>query len=320
MDDISKLFDNTAIEDESPNHPHFSNFKNEGKVAERQRSRRKEHLERQKCSGEDKLDKFRNLTVENQNAFRRKTIHKSQFGDKLMLSDWLVDIPDTLSTEWTMVPCPTGRRCLVVTSGGLTVAFTKKGNPIERFRSKLPGGDSACNVNTTMLDCIFVRDKKEFYVLDLICWNSQYYVDNDFACRQYVLKSKLSEELDQLSASHTFISLPSCECSTDKMKEFMKTPFGFELDGLLFYYSEAHYIPEQTPLVGWLKPWMLPEILYVEVPEEYCNGVEYESSLQFIEEYNNKHKHISSLEKKEKENEGIMKTKDEMDSETISQG
>ena len=31
-----------------------------------------------------------------------------------MLSEWLVDIPQTLSAEWLMVPAPVGRRALVV--------------------------------------------------------------------------------------------------------------------------------------------------------------------------------------------------------------
>ncbi|PIO65526.1 hypothetical protein TELCIR_12796 [Teladorsagia circumcincta] len=42
----------------------------------------------------------------------------------------------------------------------------------------------------------------------------------------------------------------------------------FELDGLLYYHSGVIYEAGQSPLVGWLKPWMLPEILNVPVPEK----------------------------------------------------
>lgn len=31
-----------------------------------------------------------------------------------MLSEWLVDIPEQLSSEWMMVPSPVGKRVLVV--------------------------------------------------------------------------------------------------------------------------------------------------------------------------------------------------------------
>jgi len=41
------------------------------------------------------------------------------------------------------------------------------------------------------------------------------------------------------------------------------------LDGLLFYHQNSHYIPGTSPLVLWLKPSMLPEILNVSVPEVY---------------------------------------------------
>lgn len=31
-----------------------------------------------------------------------------------MLSEWLVDIPEELDDSWNMVPCPEGKRTLVV--------------------------------------------------------------------------------------------------------------------------------------------------------------------------------------------------------------
>jgi hypothetical protein len=37
------------------------------------------------------------------------------------------------------------------------------------------------------------------------------------------------------------------------------------MDGALFYHKEGHYTPGATPLVGWLKLFMIPEILGVEV-------------------------------------------------------
>lgn len=40
----------------------------------------------------------------------------NRYADELMLSEWLVDIPDSLSKDWICIPCPVGRRCLVVAS------------------------------------------------------------------------------------------------------------------------------------------------------------------------------------------------------------
>lgn len=39
------------------------------------------------------------------------------------------------------------------------------------------------------------------------------------------------------------------------------------MDGLLFYHRQTHYTPGSTPLVGWLRPYMVSDILGIEVPE-----------------------------------------------------
>lgn len=53
-------------------------------------------------------------------------------------------------------------------------------------------------------------------------------------------------------------------------------------DGLLFYHRRAHYRPRVTPLVLWLKPFMLPETVGVGLtpaqlgaPEDYTNMADY---------------------------------------------
>lgn len=58
-------------------------------------------------------------------------------------------------------------------------------------------------------------------------------------------------------------------------------------------------MPGQTPLIGWLKPWMLPEILGVPVPDVFAAAMRgYNSSQQFIDEFNDKH-HFKSCVKKQ---------------------
>ena len=38
-----------------------------------------------------------------------------------------------------------------------------------------------------------------------------------------------------------------------------------QLDGLLFFHKQTHYTIGSTPLVTWLKPYMVPDILGIEV-------------------------------------------------------
>ena len=39
-----------------------------------------------------------------------------------------------------------------------------------------------------------------------------------------------------------------------------------ELDGLMFYHKKTAYTAGETPLVGWLKPFMVPEVLGISIP------------------------------------------------------
>lgn len=43
----------------------------------------------------------------------------------------------------------------------------------------------------------------------------------------------------------------------------------FLYDGILFYHKESVYLSGFTPLVTWLKPYMVPEVFGVEINEIY---------------------------------------------------
>ena len=45
-----------------------------------------------------------------------------------------------------------------------------------------------------------------------------------------------------------------------------------QVDVLLFFHKRTHDTFGRTPLVGWLKPYMVPEILGVSLPEAYLAG------------------------------------------------
>ena len=41
------------------------------------------------------------------------------------------------------------------------------------------------------------------------------------------------------------------------------------MDGILFYHKDVNYQPGVTPLVGWLKGFMVPEVLNIPVHNSY---------------------------------------------------
>lgn len=68
---------------------------------------------------------------------------------------------------------------------------------------------------------------------------------------------------------HPFELLPNIPCDRDVHDSLESIIASMNLDGLLFYHKEVHYTSGKTPLVVWLKPYMLPEVLGMNVPAPY---------------------------------------------------
>jgi snurportin-1 len=49
--------------------------------------------------------------------------------------------------------------------------------------------------------------------------------------------------------------------------------FDSKVDGLLFYHKRTHYVHGRSPLVGWLKVHMVPEILGIDVDSELTTSL-----------------------------------------------
>ncbi|VDM44217.1 unnamed protein product [Toxocara canis] len=340
MDDLTVMLASSSVA--PPNsttgeHPRFSLYKNLMKAEASQAKRRGEYLRRQKEArfnyanharnlamnmfddeedeeGEEVMDVGEGSVGKGKRSKGRRS--RNRYADELMLSEWLVDIPDTLSTDWICLPCPLGKRALVVASNGVTSAYSKSGYLIKQFSSYLPGGSrSSCSTfhyagvevsvgctHYTLLDCVFSPEQLTFYCLDMIAWNDSAVADSDFECRLFLLNSRISENENFKEVSkqfpYRFLCLPSCRCVKSSMEELMRTEFPFELDGVLFYYAGVLYRSGQSPLVGWLKPWMLPEILSVEIPPSLMKGNESTkgAAQKFIDDYNSKHRRPSMKE------------------------
>lgn len=111
--------------------------------------------------------------------------------------------------------------------------------------------------------------------------------------RFYWLQSKFSEQpqLSEKSKSNNkypLVRVPFTLCTKENMESLMiesSLSFSTSLDGLLFYHKLGFYTPQVSPLVGWLKPFMLPEILNICVPEVYLQKrpLRYENIRQYLD-------------------------------------
>lgn len=72
-------------------------------------------------------------------------------------------------------------------------------------------------------------------------------------------------------------------------------PENVQLDGINFYYPESLYTEGDTPLVLWLKPFMVPDVLQRPVSDQLAQ-------LQRPPNYVNIFEYIESLKKKNKRN------------------
>ncbi|XP_062062399.1 snurportin-1 isoform X1 [Lepus europaeus] len=196
-----------------------------------------------------------------------------RYANQLMLSEWLIDVPADLGQEWIVVVCPVGKRALIVASRGSTSAYTKSGYCVNRFSSLLPGGNrrnSTTAKDYTILDCIYSEVNQTYYVLDVMCWRGHPFYDCQTDFRFYWMHSKLPEEegLDEKTKLNPFkfVGLKNFPCTPESLCKVLSMDFPFEVDGLLFYHRQTHYSPGSTPLVGWLRPYMVSDVLGVAVP------------------------------------------------------
>ncbi|KAG1682462.1 Snurportin-1 [Nymphon striatum] len=222
--------------------------------------------------------------------YRRKD---KKYQNQLMLSEWFVEVPEDLNHNWLMAICPVGKRSLVVACNGITKAYARSGHCVnDGFPSHLPGGyrKQTSTHAITVLDCIFDEKNRLYHILDVICWNGHYVYDSDTEFRFYWLHSKLVEfpklvEKSQINPM-PFHELQKSTCNHKDIHSQIWSPLAFdgELDGLLFYHKQVTYQPGVTPLIGWLKGFMVPEILNIDVPESWKNmaPADYTSVSKFL--------------------------------------
>ncbi|XP_039761413.1 snurportin-1 [Pararge aegeria] len=298
-------------------------YKNWGKSGS-QEERRAELLETQKANRNNKIDRFRgilelvNAVEDNNNLFNTQEkgpyspkvyvagFHKTclKYSNVLMLSEWMIEKPSDFEKNWFVVPCPKGVRLLVIANNGITKFYTKYGQfKFERYTG-LPGGNpyNFYRKHCCVLDCFYYQPSNTLYIVDLLAWNNQPMTDGETEFRRYWMQTQLEDFPDTKTINNKnkviIDILPMMPCTTHYLS-FMLSSYPYfkdnfpPLDGLLFYHKKAHYVAGQTPLVGWLYPYMIPEVLGEEItmhpgyleemPADYVNQGD------FIEKFEAKH-------------------------------
>lgn len=132
-----------------------------------------------------------------------KPINK-KYQNKIMTNEWLLETPEDLP-DWIWIPCPMGRRSLVVASNGETRAYHSKGFQRAKFQSILPNGNYLFNYDQenrkesnkqTILDCVLNFESKTCYVLDLIKWKGYNYYEGSAGFRHSWKQTLIDDLID----------------------------------------------------------------------------------------------------------------------------
>ncbi|XP_075217710.1 snurportin-1 isoform X2 [Lycorma delicatula] len=281
LDPISDLFSSTLRTDDTS--LRVSQYKCRVRNESNQEARRRQLLERQKEKRSIKFNERRSVKDKNGGGWSEEVYiercsqmkvawHKKNrlYKNMIMFSEWLIDIPSNFTDNWIMVPCPDGKRSIIVSEMNQTISYTKKGIPTRHFKTLLPP--------KTVLDCIWNSKTESFYVLDVIQWNGMSLKNCQADFRFYWLNTKFQENphysIKTNENIYPSIALQRYSCNFNVISKTLENyPFFLgdcpKLDGLLFFHSETHYTSGYTPLVGWLKPYMLPEVFDVKINPEY---------------------------------------------------
>ncbi|XP_053405352.1 uncharacterized protein LOC123523052 [Mercenaria mercenaria] len=296
MDELTESLATSFSVSSDPNstaapHPRFAEYKRKTSnadqdsrrqaILEQQRNRRFDYANHARRLVEDVWDDADDLddnegeeTMDDTQAPVKKSYKPGRYyRNQLMLSEWMVEVPDDFEEEWLMVMCPWGKRCLIVSAKGATTAYGRNGYRVNSFPSHLPGGNrhqKGRYKDNAILDCIYHEVEKTFYVLDIMNWKDHPVYDSDTDFRFFWMMSKLQEfpeagEVSKLNP-YKFVPLQYHSCKKENLQQIYSSATQ-QFDGCLFYHKKAHYTFGASPLVVWLKPYMIGEMLDIEIPE-----------------------------------------------------
>ncbi|XP_059047575.1 snurportin-1 isoform X2 [Achroia grisella] len=260
MDEVLERLETTLISEDEKNGTK-TNFENLYKYSGRlgnQEERRKEILEIQKSNRNDKVDRFRGI-LELVNAVEEETIFKT------------------------------------------SRVYYRPNIYVAGFNQTSPSYSNVLMLSEWLIEKP-VDFNDNWYVTPCPKGIRMLVVAHQTEFRYFWLETKLAEtpDLNMINKRNKvlFSLLPKVPCTPDLFNNFMNNYPAFPdntppIDGLLFYHKRAHYVAGETPLVGWLFPYMVQEVLGSEITVNIKYIIEkplgYVKQADFIEKFEAKY-------------------------------
>lgn len=256
-------------------------------LKERQTQRRTKLLDEQRKKREDNFSGHRDIKSpkSNNRQWKRPT---NEYKRNLMLSEWMMEMPDDLE-NFLLVPCPKGIRCTLSNEKSRNAKlYYKNGSEFLTIKTNIPKG--------TVLDCVYT--KTTLFILDVIKYEEREFIECDTSFRTYWITNKFIEddlliyESKDYSLKLQHLQMHDFANSHIIQNCFQTFPLfedGIELDGFLFYHKDAYYTFGESPLVLWLFPFMIEDVLPMFRVHSHYNEQKpdsYTTYLDYIYEFN----------------------------------
>ncbi|XP_037944938.1 snurportin-1 [Teleopsis dalmanni] len=206
-----------------------------------------------------------------------------------MDSEWLWQRPSDLQ-NWLIMPYPKGQRCILIAEGACTRIYTKRGKLCCILHTRFPG-DLMKPGSGTVVDCVYSRADNTIYVIDMLAFGTNDLVNCEAQFRFFWLKSRFQDyeiDLDNDKGGKKIVLLDKYDFAyIDSVEETVKRfPYWPDnkpkLDGFVFYHKESSYVFERTPLMCWLFPYMITDVLGIPSSIRYKKPTDYIGATQYM--------------------------------------
>ncbi|RCH80248.1 hypothetical protein CU097_001913 [Rhizopus azygosporus] len=221
-------------------------------------------LKRRRDDSDEDMEEVCKMIKNNPQNPKKNKKKANIYANQIMYAEYLESIPSDFAQEWITIICPKGKRCFVMSGNGQTISRSRGGKILGRFQSTLPNGSRHYHGSEyCILDCVYDAVHWTFYVLDIMCWKGYSVADCDTSFRHFWLHTKFaSNEFDAPNGENRFYKfVPLQGIPTTELTSIANNPedylsqnqgYTYDIDGLLFYHKQAHYIGGSTPLVCWV--------------------------------------------------------------------
>ena len=179
----------------------------------------------------------------------------------IQLFEYLVGLPGDLNqNSFLIVARPEGDRCMLTCARGRCTLVDKSDRLLHIFSCDLPGGSNQTKNGGCLLECIYHKESGNLYIIDVLAWNVQSFVDCNAEFRFFWIQSnirfplkanpeaKIPKFIKKLPTP-TLLPVAVYPANPSGFLSAYKNELPYPRNGLLFYHKNGWYVHGLSPYV-----------------------------------------------------------------------